>query len=149
MRSMKFDCISRHAQAIKPKRLKASQQAAATSMMSYHSINGQPVFVVGSPLFHTWQQNAYCLTSSGLWSLCRYPNYFGEFCVWIGIWLMCIPSFRGGYWAATIGPLYVVAQICGISGIPLQEKQQKERWGKEPAFQEYRANTWLLLPLPK
>ena len=85
----------------------------------------------------------------GLWSLCRYPNYFGEFCVWVGIWLMCIPSFRGGYWAATVGPLYVMAQILGLSGVPLQEKQQKERWGDDPAYQEYRRNTWLLLPLPK
>jgi steroid 5-alpha reductase family enzyme len=87
--------------------------------------------------------------NTGLWSLCRYPNYFGEFCVWLGIWLFCIPSFRGGYWAATISPIWVVGQIMGLSGVPLQEKQQKERWGDDPAFQEYRRNTWLLLPLPK
>lgn len=87
--------------------------------------------------------------NTGLWSLCRYPNYFGEFCVWIGIWLFCIPSFRKGYWAATISPIYVFGQIMGLSGVPLQEKQQKERWGDDPDFQEYRRNTWLLLPLPK
>ena len=67
----------------------------------------------------------------------------------LGIWLFCIPSFRGGYWAATISPIYVFAQIMGLSGVPLQEKQQKERWGDDPAFQEYRRNTWLLLPLPQ
>jgi len=67
----------------------------------------------------------------------------------LGIWLFCIPSFRGGYWVATISPIYVFAQIMGISGVPLQEKQQKERWGDDPAFQEYRRNTWLLLPLPQ
>lgn len=85
----------------------------------------------------------------GLWSLARYPNYFGEFCVWIGIWLFCIPSFRKGYWAATISPVYVFAQIMGLSGVPMQEKQQKERWGDDPDYQEYRRNTRLLVPLPR
>ena len=31
----------------------------------------------------------------------------------------------------------------------LQEKQQKERWGKEAAFQAWRRNTNLLVPIPK
>ena len=35
------------------------------------------------------------------------------------------------------------------SGIPLQEAQAKARWGEDPAYQAYRARTFLLLPLPK
>jgi len=34
------------------------------------------------------------------------------------------------------------------SGIPLQEKQSKARWGEDPEYQAYRARTFLLLPLP-
>ena len=31
----------------------------------------------------------------------------------------------------------------------MQEKQQKERWGKDPAYQAWRQRTNLLVPLPK
>lgn len=34
------------------------------------------------------------------------------------------------------------------SGIPLQEKQQKERWGGDAEFQRWRSSTSLLFPVP-
>lgn len=33
--------------------------------------------------------------------------------------------------------------------VVMQEKQAKERWGKEEAYQAYRRSTSLLLPIPK
>lgn len=86
---------------------------------------------------------------SGLWGLARYPNYFGEMTLWWGIWFLCIPAMRDGYWASIASPLFVMLLILKGSGVPMQEKQQKERWGKDPAFQAWRRNTNLLLPIPK
>ena len=32
----------------------------------------------------------------GLWRYTRHPNYFGDFCVWWGLWLVALPA--GGTW---------------------------------------------------
>ena len=40
---------------------------------------------------------------------------------------MCLPAYREGYWVSVISPVWVVIQIAGLSGIPLQEKQAKVR----------------------
>mmetsp|Transcript_17701 Transcript_17701/g.53238 ORF Transcript_17701/g.53238 Transcript_17701/m.53238 type:complete len:303 (-) Transcript_17701:471-1379(-) len=87
--------------------------------------------------------------NTGLWAYARYPNYFGEMTMWWGIWFLCIPVYHDGYWAAIASPLFVMLLILKGSGVPMQEKQQKERWGKEPAFQAWRRNTNLLVPIPK
>ncbi|KAK9807023.1 hypothetical protein WJX72_010903 [[Myrmecia] bisecta] len=89
--------------------------------------------------------------STGLWRYSRYPNYFGEMCMWWGVWLICIPAFdhQRGYYATIVGPLFVMMLLLGVSGVPIQEKQAKERWGQDPSYQAYRRRTWLLVPLPK
>lgn len=46
--------------------------------------------------------------NTGLWTYARYPNYFGEMCVWWGIWLGCAPTFKGGEWACVVSPLFVM-----------------------------------------
>jgi steroid 5-alpha reductase family enzyme len=84
----------------------------------------------------------------GLWSLARYPNYGGEITVWTGFWLACTAVFSGGEWASVASPLFVSFLLLFVSGVPLQEAQAKARWGDDPAYQEYRRRTWLLLPLP-
>jgi len=88
---------------------------------------------------------------TGLWSASRYPNYFGEICVWSGIFLLCCGSFGAGpspAWATILSPFFVTALLFLVSGIPLQEKQAAARWGGDPAFEAYRARTNLLVPLP-
>ena len=32
---------------------------------------------------------------SGLWSLSRHPNYFGEISLWFGVYISCSSVFRG------------------------------------------------------
>lgn len=80
----------------------------------------------------------------GLWSRARFPNYFGEMLLWAGVWV-----FTGCSAVGAIGPLWVVFQLSKMSGIPIQEVQAQERWGKDPAYQEYVRRTNLLVPLPK
>ncbi|KAK9801995.1 hypothetical protein WJX73_007868 [Symbiochloris irregularis] len=85
----------------------------------------------------------------GLWAYARYPNYFGEILQWWGIWLMCIAALTGAYWVSVVSPLFTMLLTLGVSGVPMQEKQQAERWGKDPAFQAWKKSTHLLVPLPK
>lgn len=61
------------------------------------------------------------LVRAGLWKYARYPNYFGEMCMWWGIWLLCIPVFgRSAYWLSVASPLFVMSILLFLSGIPLQ-----------------------------
>ena len=33
--------------------------------------------------------------STGIWSISRHPNYFGEITLWIGVFLICARTFEG------------------------------------------------------
>lgn len=68
---------------------------------------------------------------------------------WWGVWLVACAVFSGAEWASVVSPLFVMLVLFRVSGIPLQERQAQARWGADPAYQEYRARTWLLLPLPQ
>ena len=88
----------------------------------------------------------------GLWSLSRYPNYFGEIVLQCGLWLLCVPSFgrSAAGWLTVLGPVFVAFLLLFVSGIPLQEAQAKQRWGEgDAAYQAYRKRTRLLVPLPR
>ncbi len=84
----------------------------------------------------------------GLWRWSRHPNYFGEITLWTGILIMAIPVLSGLSWLVVISPIFVTLLLTKISGINLQNKQAQERWGDDPAYQEYRKNTPALIPSP-
>lgn len=86
--------------------------------------------------------------SSGLWSWSRHPNYFGEITLWTGMAVMAIPSLSGWSFVALISPVFVTLLLTKISGIPLLERRGMKRWGDEPAYQSYVANTSVLVPMP-
>lgn len=67
---------------------------------------------------------------------------------WWGVWLVACAVFSGAEWASVVSPLFVMLLLLRVSGIPLQEQQARSRWGGDPAYEEYRRRTWLLLPLP-
>ncbi|MEM8725170.1 MAG: DUF1295 domain-containing protein [Pseudomonadota bacterium] len=83
----------------------------------------------------------------GLWKLSRHPNYFGEIALWTGILIMAIPVLSGWAWLVVISPIFVTLLLTKVSGINLQNKQAKERWGDDPEYQEYRKNTPALIPV--
>jgi len=84
----------------------------------------------------------------GLWKWSRHPNYFGEITLWSGILIMALPVLSGWSWLVVISPIFVTLLLTKVSGINLQNKQAKERWGDDPAYQKYRANTPALIPMP-
>jgi steroid 5-alpha reductase family enzyme len=85
---------------------------------------------------------------SGLWAWSQHPNYFGEITLWTGILVMAIPLLSGWSWLVVISPIFVFLLLTRISGINLLDGIAKERWGDDPAYQQYRKNTPKLFPRP-
>ncbi|KAL4106256.1 hypothetical protein PRIC1_004308 [Phytophthora ramorum] len=88
---------------------------------------------------------------SGLWYYSRHPNYCGEIMMWLGVFCVgvhTLPSTALQCWAA-VSPAFVAFLLLFVSGIPLLEQQAEERWGDTKAYQEYKAQTSVLLPLQK
>lgn len=86
--------------------------------------------------------NAGKVMDRGLWRYSRHPNYFGEFCVWWGFWLVALPA--GGAWTA-FSPLLMTALLLKVSGVALLERDIGER---RPGYREYVARTNAFFPGP-
>ncbi|MGG5340577.1 DUF1295 domain-containing protein [Enterococcus sp. AZ192] len=80
------------------------------------------------------------LLTTGLWSLTRHPNYFGEALSWWGIFLISLNEVRNVW--GIIGPLTITLLLLFVSGVPLLEKKYKER----PDFLAYAAKTPKFVP---
>ena len=97
--------------------------------------------------FKSLSENAGMFIQSGVWSLCRYPNYFGEMTVWWGMYLICTAQSNVVMCGISlISPVFVMLLLCYVSGIPLQEKQAWQRWGDDDDYLAYKSNTNLLIP---
>ena len=87
--------------------------------------------------------------ATGLWSLSRHPNYFGEILLWTGMLIMAIPVLSGYRWFTVVSPVFVYFLLTKISGVPMLQKRANARWGNDPEYQKYFRNTRLLVPLPQ
>ena len=79
--------------------------------------------------------------TTGLWSLSRHPNYFGEILLWTGVAVMSISSLQGLQYITLISPIFVYILLVYISGIRMLEDQAKKKWGHLDSFKEYLKNT--------
>jgi steroid 5-alpha reductase family enzyme len=79
---------------------------------------------------------------TGLWRYTRHPNYFGDFCVWWGLFLIALAG--GGWWSAA-GPLLMSFLLLKVSGVALLEKDIGER---RPAYRDYVRRTNAFFPAP-
>lgn len=78
----------------------------------------------------------------GLWRYSRHPNYFGEFCLWWGLWLMAL---AGGAWWTAVGPLLLTFFLLKVSGVALTEKDIA---GRRPDYRAYVRRTSAFFPAP-
>ena len=78
---------------------------------------------------------------TGLWSLSRHPNYFGEILLWTGIAIMSISSLQGLQYLTLISPIFVYVLLVYISGVRILEAQAEKKWGHLDSFKEYIKNT--------
>ena len=83
---------------------------------------------------------------SGLWSISRHPNYFGEIILWIGIYIITLPSTSGLEYLGIISPLFVIVLLNKVSGINLLEASADKRWGSSKEYQKYKKITPKLIP---
>jgi steroid 5-alpha reductase family enzyme len=86
--------------------------------------------------------NAGRVLDTGLWRYSRHPNYFGEFCVWWGFYLLAADA--GGWWTV-FSPLLMSLLLLRISGVTLLERDIGER---RPAYRDYVRRTRTFFPGP-
>ncbi len=78
----------------------------------------------------------------GLWRWTRHPNYFGDFCVWWGLYAIALSA---GAWWSIIGPLLMSVLLMRVSGVTLLEKDIGER---RPQYADYIRRTNAFFPGP-
>jgi len=86
--------------------------------------------------------NQVMVMDRGLWRYTRHPNYFGDFCVWWGLYLI---AAAGGAWWTVVGPLLMSALLIRYSGAGLLEKTIGHR---RPGYEEYARRTNGFFPGP-
>lgn len=82
------------------------------------------------------------IMDTGLWSLTRHPNYFGDACVWWGLGLVAAGSWPGV--VALLGPAIMTYSLVNVTGAKLNEKSQRTK----PGWDDYARRTSYFIPLP-
>lgn len=96
--------------------------------------------------FRAVPSNANKFITTGLWSRSRHPNYLGEILLWFGIAITVMPVLAGWQYVTLISPIFVTFLLTRVSGVNLLETSAAERWGNNPEYQRYIANTPVLVP---
>lgn len=81
--------------------------------------------------------------STGLWRYSRHPNYFGDACVWWGLYLIACASWPGA--ATVLSPLLMTYFLAAKTGKPLMEAHLRNT---KPEYADYVARTSGFVPLP-
>jgi steroid 5-alpha reductase family enzyme len=79
---------------------------------------------------------------AGLWRYSRHPNYFGEFVLWWGLYL--VAAAGGAYWTV-IGALLISFLLLKVSGVTMLEEGLKS---SKPGYAEYVRRTSTFVPWP-
>jgi len=88
--------------------------------------------------------NAGKVLDKGLWRFTRHPNYFGNFTLWWGFYLVALSA---GAWWTVVSPLLMTFLLLKVSGVALLEKDIGER---RPRYQQYVRRTNAFFPgLPR
>ena len=86
--------------------------------------------------------------STGLWSLCRHPNYFGETTLWFGLSIVCMSAYLHTYstLVCLVTPCWSFVFLL-FTSLMLLEKRSDRKWGKSLRYQKYKGTTPVWLPL--
>lgn len=76
----------------------------------------------------------------GLWRFSRHPNYFGECCLWWGLWLVAVAADA---WWSVVSPLLMTWLLVRVSGVPLLEADLRRQ---RPGYAEYVRRTPAFAP---
>jgi steroid 5-alpha reductase family enzyme len=81
----------------------------------------------------------------GLWRYSRHPNYFFEWCIWMGFFIFACGSPWG--WVGIASPACILYLLLSVTGIPMTEEQSLR--SKGDAYRRYQAVTSAFVPLPR
>lgn len=84
--------------------------------------------------------NAGKVLDKGLWRYTRHPNYFGNFTIWWGFYLIALSA---GAWWTIISPLLMTFLLLKVSGVALLEKDIS---GRRPHYRQYIRSTNAFFP---
>jgi steroid 5-alpha reductase family enzyme len=87
--------------------------------------------------------NAGKVMQTGLWSLTRHPNYFGDALLWWGIGIVGAETGTGV--VGFIGPVVMTVFLLRVSGVPMLERSLMKR---REGYAEYAARTSAFIPRP-
>ena len=88
--------------------------------------------------------NAGRVMDRGLWAWTRHPNYFGDCCVWAGLWLLALGHPLGVL--AVASPMLMTYFLINVTGKALLEKGMRRTRGA--AYDDYVARTSGFFPRP-
>lgn len=131
--------------------LQVGQLAATPSKFTWLDFAGVIVWSIGF-VFESvadWQLAKFKSDSAnqgrvmdrGLWAYSRHPNYFGEFLIWWGIYLITLAAPDS--WWTILSPIIVTAVLLKMTGIPLTEQELVKR---RPGYSEYIKRTSAFVP---
>lgn len=133
--------------------VQAGQIDATPDALGGLDLAGTLVFAVGLAFeaVGDWQltrfkadpANAGRVMDRGLWAWTRHPNYFGDFTVWWGLYLVALAT--GSAWWSIVGPIVMSVLLIRVSGAALLEKSLAKR---RPGYAEYVARTSGFFPRP-
>jgi steroid 5-alpha reductase family enzyme len=86
--------------------------------------------------------NAGKVLDTGLWRFTRHPNYFGDACVWWGLYLIAAETGLGAW--ALPAPILLTFLLTKWSGVPTTEGRMRR---KKPDYEAYVARTSGFIPL--
>ena len=87
--------------------------------------------------------NAGAVMDRGLWRYTRHPNYFGDACVWWGLYLVAAETASGRW--ALISPVFLTFILIKWSGAALLERRLKR---SRPGYTDYIERTSGFFPWP-
>ena len=78
----------------------------------------------------------------GLWRYTRHPNYFGDFCIWWGYFLI---AANANSWWTIVCPALMSFLLLKVSGVSMLESDIEDR---RPDYAEYKRRTSSFFPMP-
>ncbi len=93
-------------------------------------------------MFRADPENKGKLIDVGLWRYTRHPNYFGDACVWAGIFLIAAERWPGVL--TILSPAVMIYLLANGSGKKVLERSMKKR----PGYEDYMRRTSGFFPLP-
>lgn len=87
--------------------------------------------------------NAGKALDTGLWRYTRHPNYFGDACIWWGLYMIAAETVLGRF--SIVGPMLLTFLLVKWSGAALLERRLKR---SRPEYADYIARTSAFIPMP-